>query len=257
MPNIRLAIPSHINTIPFVFGLQNHHIKDEIVLSTKEYSDSILALKSNEVDVALVPVEQLHEINNHHIMSEVCISSQREMQSILLVINGDVTSLQTIYLDNNQQVANSLVRIIANGFWRCNPEYQPLTSMEKLHNLKLGEGVVLVGDVAIFNTKNLGCTIDLSSEWKKFTGLPLVVSVWVSAKPLPASFIEEFDNALRFGVSNINEAIDQMTFSKEFPKAKVRTYLSHGISYMLDHEKMVAMELFLKLQAQLQVVSAY
>jgi len=257
MPNIRVAIPSHINTIPFIFGLQNHHIKNEVVLFKKEYSDSVLALKSNEVDVALLPIERLHEIKNHHIISEVCISSQREMQSILLVINGDVTSLQTIYLDNNQQVADSLVRIIANGFWRCNPEYQPLTSMDKLHNLKLGEGVVLVGDDAIFNTKNLSCTIDLSSEWKKFTGLPLVVAVWVSTKPLPASFIEEFDSALRFGVNNINEAIAQKTISKDFPKAKVRTYLSHGISYMLDHEKMVAMELFLKLQAQLQVVIVY
>lgn len=256
MPNIRVAIPSHLVTIPFLFGLKHHTIKDELVIAEKKYPDSVRALLANEVDLALIPIERLHEINNYQIVSELCISSQREMQSILLVINGDIANLETIYIDKNQPIAESLIRILANGFWNCSPSYQPLTSKEILHNLKLGEGALFVGDEAIAESHTFGCTVDLSSEWKKFTGLPLVVAAWVSTKPLPFNFREQFDEALRFGINNIDNAIAEMTFSNDFPKAKVRRYLSHGISYILDQEKVVSMELFLKLQAKRQVAFA-
>jgi len=250
MPNIRVALPSHISTIPFLFGLQNHAIKDEVVTITRGFHESVRMLKSHKVEIALVPIETLPEFDNYHIVSEYCISSQREMQSAFLVINGDVSNLTTIYLDEKLQVATSLVQILANGYWKCSPTYQPLISMEKAQNLKFGEGAVLVGNEAIAETYKLGCTIDLSGEWKKFTGLPFVVAVWISLKPLPETFTEQFDSALRFGVNSIDEALVEMTFGNEFPKARVRKYLSQEISYTFDHEKEISMQLFLKLQAQ-------
>lgn len=253
MSNIRVAIPSHLVTIPFLFGLQHHAVKSEVDIVEREYMDSVRDLLANEVDVALIPVERLRDISNYHIVGELCISSQREMQSISLVINGEITNLKTIYLDKNQPITESLIQILANGFWKCNPSYQPLTSKEQLHNLTLGEGALLIGDEAIVGKHSLGCAVDLSSEWKKFTGLPLVAAAWVSTKPLPTKFIEQFDDALRFGINNIDSALADITFSNDIPRTKVHRYLSHGISYILDQEKMVSMKLFLKLQAMQQV----
>ena len=256
MPNIRVAIPSHINTIPFLFGLQHHEVKNDIDLTLLDSANAIDLLKENKTDLALVSVEMLHGLENFQLVSNFCISAQREMHPSILCINGKVSDLTTIYLDNKLPATTSVVHILANKYWKCRPTYIPLTSEVKAQNLKPGEGAVLVRDEAMDEFPLQDNTIDLSNEWKKFTGLPLVTTVWISLKPLPRSFTEQFDNALRMGVNNIDAALLEISCSQDFPKTKVRRHLSQGISYMFDHEKKVSMLLFLKLQAQQQKVLA-
>ncbi|MBO97835.1 MAG: radical SAM protein, partial [Flavobacteriales bacterium] len=48
---------------------------------------------------------------------------------------------------------------------------------------------------------------DLSSIWKKLTGLPFVFALWVTNKNLDNKFLSQFNLALSFGVKNIQEAI--------------------------------------------------
>ena len=255
MPNTRVAIPSHINTIPFLFGLQHHEVKRDIDLTLLDSNNTIDWLKENKADLALVSVEMLHDLENFQLVSNFCISAQREMHPSILCINGKTSNLTTIYLDSKLPTTTSVVHILANKYWKCHPTYMPLPSEEKAQSLKPGEGVVLVKDEAMDEFPLQDNAIDLSSEWKKFTGLPLVTAVWISLKPLPRSFTEQFDNALRMGVNNIDAALMEIS-SQDFPKAKVRRHLSQGISYMFDHEKKVSMLLFLKLQAQQQKVLA-
>ena len=256
MPNIRVALPSHINTIPFIFGLQHHDVKDEIVLNLMEFPNSVQMLKSKKVDIALVPLEALQQFDHYHVMGDYCLSSQREMQFIFLILNGDFSNLTTIYIDDKSQVATSLVHILTKGYWKCSPKFRPLPSSETINNLKFGEAVLLAGNEDIAENHKQDCLIDLSAEWKKFTGLPLVVAVWVSLEPLHQTFTDQFNDALRLGINSIDVALEGKIFSNDFPKAKVRRQLSQGISYMFDHEKTISMQLFLQLQAKIKVASA-
>ncbi|SDD05644.1 Predicted solute-binding protein [Williamwhitmania taraxaci] len=253
MPNIRVALPLHINTIPFVFGLQRHYIKDEIILDTMEFSDSVQQLQLNTIDVALVPIEMLSQFNSYHIVSNYCLSSQRDMQSIALALQGDISILSTIYYDPRQSVCTLLVNILAKGYWKCNPKLQPLPSNDKIHNLKIGEGILLMDSEAIDTYQKQNCLVDLCAEWKKFTGLPLVMAVWISLKPMPVAFLDKFNNALRFGTSSINQALEENILYTDFQKSKAKRQLHQGISFIFDQEKIVSMKLFQQLQANLNV----
>ena len=77
----------------------------------------------------------------------------------------------------------------------------------------------------------------------KHTGLPFVFATWVANKPLPAEFINEFDEANAFGLKHLNEVIEEITSSN----FNLKNYYNNYISYNLDDQKRKGMNLFLKL----------
>ena len=77
------------------------------------------------------------------------------------------------------------------------------------------------------------------------TGLPFVFACWIANKKLDEDFKKEFNNALKFGVENIEEAIKSAAHIYGHCK-NPEDYLNNKISYLLDEEKRKGMELFLQ-----------
>jgi predicted solute-binding protein len=85
---------------------------------------------------------------------------------------------------------------------------------------------------------------DLAELWFEFTGKPFVFAAWVANRELSAEFIVEFNEALSFGLHNIDAALD--VYADESQKEELKNYLTNYISYDLDQDKKEGMELFLK-----------
>ena len=83
---------------------------------------------------------------------------------------------------------------------------------------------------------------DLAEEWPKFTGLPFMFAAWIANKPIPADFMQEFNQALKYGLDHRAELFKELPHPADFD---VEDYLMHKIDFELTEDKKKAMYLFL------------
>ena len=72
-----------------------------------------------------------------------------------------------------------------------------------------------------------------------------VFACWVSNTHLENKFISSFNDALKFGINNIDNLISDLKKETDF-YSQTENYLKHQISYHLDSEKKKGMNLFLE-----------
>lgn len=254
MAKVRVAAVSYINTIPFLFGLQHHSVKELIELIVDSPSNCVKMLNSGEVDLALIPVVFIPDIIGGEVASRYCIAALQEIRSFVLAMNGSLSNLSTLYLDMNSRTSITTARVLSQHSWRIAPELKPLERIETALQLRAGEGAILLGDNVLGLEASMGCKIDMAHEWRKFTGLPFVLAAWVSNRKLPSDFMALFNDALKYGINHLDEAVLNGSPKGILTPQETRRYLTENISYIFDNEKMESMKLFQKLHAQLETV---
>ncbi len=254
MAKVKVAAVSYINTIPFLFGLQHHSVRESIELVIENPSTCAKMLNSGEVDIALIPVVFIPDIVGGEVVSRYCIAALQEIRSFVLSMNGSLRELSTLYLDMNSRTSTTAARVLSQHSWKITPQLKPLEKFETALQLRVGEGAILLGDRVLEVETRIGCKVDLAHEWRKFTGLPFVMAAWVSNKVLPSDFLALFNDALKYGINNMDEAILNGGPKGILTPQETRRYLTENISYILDNEKMESMKLFQKLHAQLEPV---
>jgi chorismate dehydratase len=245
---IRISAVSYLNTIPFIYGIENSKVSDEIDLSLDMPSDCARKLLSGQVDLGLVPVAILPQIEQYHIISDYCIGAEGIVDSVALYSDVPLNEIEEVYLDYQSKTSITLVQVLAEKHWKISPTWKKATAgfENEIEGTTAG---VIIGDRTFNLSKEYKYKYDLSEEWFKFTGLPFVFACWVSNKELPEVFISNFNKALKIGVDNIEESIfghDEYSISKK----QLATYLTEHISYPLDDEKRKAIDKFLGFVAE-------
>ena len=148
-------------------------------------------------------------------------------------------------LDYQSKTSITLVQVLNKHFWKKNIQFINATEgFEKQINGTTG--AVIIGD-RTFGLTEHPYQYDLAEEWQKYTGLPFVFACWVSNIKLSPEFIDNFNEALKFGIDHIKEAvIEKPNHTKGFD---AYDYLKNKISYNLDNEKQKALVKFLELMA--------
>ena len=90
---------------------------------------------------------------------------------------------------------------------------------------------MLIGDQCFEYENSFRYKIDLAMEWKKFSGLPFVFACWTANKILEVEFIEEFNNALRLGVENIDAVVEKFGETGTITGIVLKNYLTENIDY--------------------------
>ena len=245
MEKIRISAVSYLNSLPFVYGLNHSALKNECDISLDIPSVCAEKLISGKVDVGLIPIAAISQVSNAHIISDYCIGANGKVKTVCLFSEVLLTEIKTILLDYQSRTSVMLVKILAKEYWKINPEFVNAEAGFE-QNIKGTTAAVVIGDRAFSLSfgEGRGEAFDLAEEWKKFTGLPFVFACWVANKKLPATFISDFNNALKNGLDNIDKTLE------EFPPsiistAEAKKYLTENISYELDEEKKRAMKLFI------------
>ena len=94
--------------------------------------------------------------------------------------------------------------------------------------------------------------IDLAEEWKNYSGLPFVFACWVSNKQLGKEFLDSFNNALSFGVNNIDKTSAYFAKISVISEEELKIYLKTNIDFILDDKKRNGMNLFLRLLSEIK-----
>lgn len=240
---LRISMVSFLNTLPFRYALTHYvEIKPNIQLFEDVPSLCAQKLLSGEADIGLVPVAILPEMQNYHIITDFCIGAKKRVDSVFLFSEKPMHELNRILLDFRSRTSVQLVQILANNFWNIAPNY--LSAEPGYESQISGEtGGVVIGDKALELLDDFPYRYDLAEAWYDYTGEEFVFAAWVSREKLSPVFVKQFNDALAFGISHLDEAIQ--TYSHEYPNLPVEQYLKNRIDYAWTESKKRALSQFL------------
>ncbi len=240
---IKISCVSYLNSKPFIYGLQNSSIKNEIDLQLDIPAECARKLEENIVDIGLVPVAALEEMEEYHIISDYCIGADGEVGSVVLASDVPLHHIQNILLDYQSRTSVILAQVLAEKFWKISPQFHD--TRQNYESIIGGTTAgIIIGDRTFALKSKFKYIYDLAHEWKLFTNLPFVFACWVANKEVDRDFVKRFNEALRFGLMNSETVVSE--FKKETgTELDVRDYLENKISYAFDERKKFAMELFL------------
>jgi len=241
---IQIAAVSYLNTIPFLYGIQNDKdLMSQVNLRLEYPSKCADLLKSGEVDLGLIPVAEIPNIAAAEIIGEHCIGALGKVNTVMLYSERPLNEIKSIALDYQSRTSVMLTKVLVKNFWNINVSFEN-TSEGYIDSISGTRAGVVIGDRAFDINGNYPYQYDLSEEWFKFTGLPFVFACWVANKPLPELFIKQFSNAIKNGFSEKENAISEWN-EKENSSIDLKSYLNNDISYEFDEAKKRALETFL------------
>ena len=244
---VTISAVSYLNTFPFIYGLDNYNnFLKEVDIRKDIPSVCADKLINNEVDIGLIPVAEIGKLKNPHVISNYCIGAVGKVETVLLLSDVPVQNIQNIYLDYHSRTSVNLLRILIKNHWQVKVGFiEAEKGFEE--EIKGNTAGLIIGDRAFKYAGNFKYSYDLSEEWMKFTKRPFVFAAWVANKQLDEGFVNEFNNALKYGLENINQVVSMYKNENPDSEINIKNYLEKNISYHLDVEKRRGMDLFLKM----------
>ena len=131
----------------------------------------------------------------------------------------------------------------ASEYWQVKPELMK-SEIGFEADIEGTSAALVIGDRAFDLNTKYDFVYDLSAIWKEMTGFPFVFATWVANRELSKEFVLDFQNAMDYGLCNIQKALFEEggSFSSD---NLLEDYLNNKISYILDNDKLKGMELFL------------
>ncbi len=240
---IKISLVSYLNTKPFLYGLQHSAISSKLDLQLDIPSVGGKKLLENSVDIGLVPVAVLAELNDAQIITDYCIGADGAVKSVSVFSEVPIEEAEKIFLDYHSLTSVQLLKILLREHWHLQPELIPAYD-GYTKEIKGRTAGLVIGDRALALNYKYPYVYDLSEAWKKMTGLPFVFAAWTTRKTQFADTIFELNEALKFGVHNI-DAVAELYNSDLLQKSELRDYLTNNIDYNLDALKRKALDLFI------------
>jgi chorismate dehydratase len=278
--SLRISIVQYLNTAPLVRGFTHGPLRGKYQLSFTVPSQCAEALRSGEVDIAIIPAVELQRIDGLVALPNLSIASKRSVRSLLLVSKKPIHEVRRIALDRSSRSTQALVRILCAKRWQITPEFfeapPDLPSM-----LRDADAALLIGDPALrlaltaeshasFDASgdrtfpaaiaNLSAPsqlylYDIVEKWRAFTGLPAVLALW-AARPsaVTPEVIRDFQDSLAFGMKQIPEISAEASRELNLPADKISRYLTENIDYTLDDENLRGLQRYFDLAAELGLI---
>jgi chorismate dehydratase len=251
MDKIRISAVKYANTYPFIYGLKESGFEKRVILETDHPADCASKLISNSVDIGLIPVAVLPLLKEYHIISDYCIGAKGNVRTVMLLSNCPFGDIKNVYLDYRSRSSVSLTKVLAKNRWKREFRWINTTKEFDFINISLNDAVVLIGDQCFEFENSFRYKIDLAMEWKKFSGLPFVFACWTSNKQIDNTFINEFNEALKLGVNNIDGVVEMFGNTGAITGKTLKTYLLENIDFNFNEEKKAGLKLFLELMEKL------
>ena len=243
-----VSIVKYTNTLPLRYGIACSKDLDEMNLELDIPAVCAQKLLDNRVDIGLIPVAVIPLLREHHIISNFCIGSNGHVDTVKLYSAVPLKEIACIYLDYQSRTSVMLAKILCKHFWKIEPVF--IQAEAGFENMVSGKtAIVVIGDRCFSLNGQFAYSYDLAYEWKQFTQLPFVFAAWVSNKIIDPYFVQKLENAMRYGLEHLDDAIKQDTGIQNV--AFIKNYLSEKINYQLDAAKRKSLDLFLELLSKL------
>lgn len=247
MNKVKISAVSYTNTKPFIYGIENTDVINQIDLSLDIPSDCAARLIAGQVDVGLIPVAAIPHVWNANIIANYCIGSVGAVDSVFIFSTVPVEQIKTVKLDKHSRTSNNLARVLLKFYWKLDVEFTTDLDAET-------DAMVLIGDRTFGRKNEFAYFYDMGEQWMNFTGLPFVYAAWVANKVLPEPFKTAFDAALGYGLDHRAEVLKTLPAVANFD---MEDYLMHKLDFKLTAEKREGMARFLDYIQQLDLIIAH
>ncbi len=231
---------SYLNTKPLVFEFERGAMSDKIDLLFDYPANIAAMLLADEIDLGLIPVAVIPKLVESHIISDFCIGASSAVASVCLFSDVPLAEITHILMDYQSRTSAALLRILVKHYWKIDPQFIDTKNGYQESIMGTTAGLV-IGDRALKQRLHSTYTYDLATAWRDMTGLPFVFAAWVANKPLPASFIANFNMYTGAGLNHLPEIV----LANPFKEYDLMKYYSNNIDYKLDDEKREALGVFL------------
>lgn len=236
----RIAIVNYINTWPFIKGLSDPSIKNQIELIECSPAKCAAYFEEGSVDISLVPTGALID-KEYTIISDFGIASDGPVASVCLLANNPVDKLEKVYLDYQSRTSVLLVQLLFKNYWKKEIQFIDALPGFETDPYDLNTGILVIGDRALELKSTFRYNYDLGQEWKNYASLPFVYAAWVCHPPISDAFLDLFNKALLLGVESIQ--------CNRWPEPKVsirlEEYFTKNIKYWLDDTYFLGMQKFI------------
>ncbi len=252
MEKTRISIVSYLNSKPFLFGLKNSPVINEIDISLDIPSKVASKLAFNLADIGLIPVAGLDDLDAYRIVSNYCIGSVGKVRTVIIASEVPIERIDTILMDYQSRSSVLLSKVLAKFYWNRDFNWEnTCTDFENI-SIKGNTAGVVIGDRVFDVESKYRYIYDLSEEWLKFTGLPFVFAVWAANKTTSPELEKKLNFAFESGLENISEIVEKE--KAIYPEVDINDYFTNNISFVLDDAKRKGMQLFLDLARKLEPV---
>lgn len=199
-------------------------------------------LLRNEIDMGLVPVAVIAGMPEYYINGNYGIGSDGPVASVCLFSEVPLEQVRTVLLDYQSKTSVRLARILLQCHWKFKPRLVDagVDFRDEISGTTAG---VVIGDRAFQQRRISPYVYDLGQAWKEMTGLPFVFAAWISNKPLDAGFVRRFDEANRFGVSQIDAVVRE----NPYPLFDLHDYFTRYLTYHISDRHRLGLEKFIQL----------
>lgn len=242
MEKIKISAVSYTNSKPFIYGIQHTDLINKIELSLDIPADCAQKVIDNKVDIGLIPVAATLSMPYWKIVADYCIGATGAVNSVFIFSNCDIHQVKRLQLDPESRTSNNLARVLLKNYWKIDPEL--ITDAPDYSNLTDNEtAFVQIGDRTFGKKNKFAFAYDLAGEWQKFTGLPFVFAAWIANKPIPQTFVDVFNAALKYGLTHREALFAEIPARTDFD---IHDYLLNKIDFDLNESKKEALHLFLE-----------
>ncbi|HEY4323358.1 MAG TPA: menaquinone biosynthesis protein [Mucilaginibacter sp.] len=243
MNKIRISAVSYTNTKPFIYGLKHSDILQKIDLSLDNPTDCAQKLIDDVIDIGLIPVAATLNLKHWEIVSDYCIGAIGAVNSVFIFSNCDISEIKTLQLDPQSRSSNNLARVLLKNYWKADHLMIEKDATDYSQSTDPNTAFVQIGDRTFGKKEQYKYVYDLAEEWQKFTGLPFVFAAWIANKTIPADFIAEFNDALKYGLGHRKDLLKELPERNDFD---FEDYLMHKLDFNLTEDKKKALYLFLE-----------
>jgi chorismate dehydratase len=237
---IKVGAVNYLNTKPLLYGWKHGFTIDNAALVEAYPAKVAQMLLDDEIDVGLVPVAIIPKLKEHYIITDYCIGADQAVASVCLFSQVPIEKVEKVLLDYQSRTSVALAKILLKHYWKLDPIIEDAKE-DFRHEINGTTAAVVIGDRAFEQRKQSTYIYDLAEHWIRFTGLPFVFAAWVANKKLPPTFMQQFNEANKIGLAQIDKVVEE----NPYDMYDLTKYYTKNISYELTEEKRKGLEKFL------------
>ena len=281
MTKLRISVVEFLNTAPLVWGFTDGPLQGRYDLSFTVPSLCAEALRSGQVDVAIIPAIEYQRMDGMVVLPEMAVAAKGEVRSILVLAKKPIEQAKRIALDTNSRSSVALTRLLCGGLWRIAPEFID-AAPDPAAMLAEADAALVNGDPALRirlkvdahlakapGTK--GCcdselasdqseipvpgvdtlfVYDVADQWRRMTGKPCVLAIWVGRRDLiTPDVVADFLASKEYGLARIGEIAEAASLKLDLPPRDLESYLRDNIDFSLDAANLEGLELYFRQSA--------
>ena len=240
---IRVGAVTYLNAKPLVAALAEVAPWAEVVNDYPSRLADLLA--AGQLDVAMIPSIEYARHPGYAIVSDACIACEGPVRSLKLYGRVPVEDIHTLALDEGSRTSAALARILLKERFGVTPKSEPLPFGATVADSS-ADAVLLIGDRGLSPSGGrFEFVWDLGEEWSRWTGLPLVLALWIARPGVELAGVDTALAAARDrGLSRLAEIARREAPRVGIPEDDCLSYLRDHLEFRLGVRQRQGLERF-------------